>query len=249
MTEPATPALSAMEAAGIKMPPGKFGLVRVAKKRKTPPEVLRELSTHNEQQVRSAVAFNISTPADTLYEMSRSDDHFIRERVAQNTAAPLDLLLGMLEGNQELATKLVLAQRNPIHPELAEKLGESIEWRVMTQLAMNRSTPKDLLVAISRTHITNVAAALVHNPNTPGEALERVMLSGSSSVKAHLAHHNHVTPKMLEALSMDESEDVRLAVVQNKLTPMWVVASLVRTEDSYDIRDAATRRLKVLDQR
>jgi hypothetical protein len=63
-------------------------LTELAAKTGTPTELLRQLATHADVEVRVAVAVNSATAPDTLAVLASDEDRWVRRCVAYNTSTP-----------------------------------------------------------------------------------------------------------------------------------------------------------------
>lgn len=110
----------------------------------TPPELLAELATHPDSEVRTGVASNPKTPLAVLLSLRTPGRYTtVNTWLSGNPMLPQKLLREMYNtgeaGMLELAT-------NPNLPEdLMRAIDENGDWLAHSQLARNPKLPRDLL--------------------------------------------------------------------------------------------------------
>jgi hypothetical protein len=97
-------------------------------------------------------------------------------------------------------------------PAVLRALADDEDPGVRARVALNPSTPLDLLPALELADEQPVRIALAQNPNTPLELLETLARDYSWSaqrIRLAVIRHPNVTPALLETLASDESIQVR----------------------------------------
>lgn len=113
----------------------------------TSPEKLRELASHEDRIVRTAVGENPNTPPDVLQVLARDSDELVRASAADKPGLPVDLLT-QLASDEELLPRQCVAINPSVPPEVLRELSVDEEPSVRRMVARNPSTPRDVLEAL-----------------------------------------------------------------------------------------------------
>lgn len=112
-----------------------------------------------------------------------------------------------------------------------EEPSTSSDKHVRGSVAMNPSTPADVLARMSTDSDDNVRYHVAKNPNTPASALARMSGDPDEYVRRSVAKNPNTPADALARLSADSSADVRHCVAGKSSTPADVLAKLSDDSD------------------
>ena len=157
------------------------------------PQLLAKAATHEDREVRMAVASNPHTPQDTLHALIRDADMWVRIRAARNPTLTLDM-------------RMILT-RDP-------------DPRVRAINAENATQPRALAIAARDTE-PDVAVAAATNTHTHPDDMTLLSMHGDELVRRRAASHERTPEETALALTYDKDAMVRAAAGAHKNTPAW----------------------------
>ena len=157
------------------------------------PQLLAKAATHEDREVRMAVASNPHTPQDTLHALIRDTSTWVRIRAARNPALTL-------------AMRMILA--------------EDDDFRVRMVNAEETGDQRILAIAARDTH-ADVTLAAANNEHTGPSDLTLLSTHGDERVRRHAASHGNTSEETALALTYDKDAMVRAAAGAHKNTPAW----------------------------
>lgn len=157
------------------------------------PQLLAKAATHEDREVRMAVASNPHTPQDTLHALIRDADMWVRIRAARNPTLTLDM-------------RMILT-RDP-------------DPRVRAINAENATQQRALAIAARDTE-PDVAVAAATNTHTHPDDMTLLSMHGDERVRRRAASHERTPEETALALTYDKDAMVRAAAGAHKNTPAW----------------------------
>lgn len=155
------------------------------------PQLLAKTATHEDREVRMAVASNPHTPQDTLHALIRDADMWVRIRAARNPTLTLDM-------------RMILT-RDP-------------DPRVRAINAENATQPRALAACDTE---PDVAVAAATNTHTHPDDMTLLSMHGDERVRRRAASHERTPEETALALTYDKDAMVRAAAGAHKNTPAW----------------------------
>lgn len=148
---------------------------------------------------------------DTLQEFNRFIDEIAyRGKYALNSTSPE--LLKML-----------------VHDNNGKKSLDDIRRLV----AMNKSTPADLLAELAKDNDERVIVNVADNPNTPPETLAGLAKSNDRDVLMRVAHNPSSPAEVLAMLGSNDSDAIRTLAAANPNTPVDTLITLLEDKNYY----------------
>ena len=157
------------------------------------PQLLAKASTHEDKEVRMAVASNPHTPHDALHALIRDADMWVRIRAARNPTLTS-------------AARMILAE-------------DEEPW-VRIANAEETGDPRVLAIAARDTH-ADVALAAANNEHTGSSDLTLLSMHGDERVRRRAASHERTPEETALALTYDKDAMVRAIAGAHKNTPTW----------------------------
>ena len=137
----------------------------------TPPEILRDLATHNSQQIRQYVASNPNTPVEILEKIGAE----FPEEVVNN---PIFELLRLENPESEFISLCLARSVNTTAREL-EKIASKTQQRdIYVAIAYNNNVSTKALEIIFR-KLSYLARELLKDTNLPAKVLEHIFYSNA----------------------------------------------------------------------
>ena len=168
----------------------------------------------NRYLVKEAVAKSPNINQQTLTFLARDSDENIRASAASNTLLTIDQM---------------------------KKMVKDVNWLVRNNIAINPSTPEELLIYLSADRIMDVRATAAQNPRTPAEALATLAKDKSWEIREAVARNPKLDGKILDELADHWSWLVREAVAKNSNTPTETIERLAQDPDQ-SVQKAARER-------
>lgn len=167
------------------------------------PQLLAKAATHEDREVRMAVASNPHTPQDTLHALIRDTSTWVRIRAARNPTLTLDM-------------RMILA--------------EDDDFRVRMVNAEETNDPRILAIAARDTH-ADVTLAAANNEHTDPSDLTLLSTHGDERVRRRAASHERTPEETALALTYDKDAMVRAAAGAHKNTPAWRKKELAQSDN------------------
>lgn len=167
------------------------------------PQLLAKAATHEDREVRMAVASNPHTPQDTLHAFIRDTSTWVRIRAARNPTLTLDM-------------RMILA--------------EDDDFRVRMVNAEETGDQRILAIAARDTH-ADVTLAAANNEHTDPSDLTLLSTRGDERVRRRAASHERTPEETALALTYDKDAMVRAAAGAHKNTPAWRKKELAQSDN------------------
>ena len=167
------------------------------------PQLLAKAATHEDREVRMAVASNPHTPHDALHALIRDADMWVRIRAARNPTLTS-------------VTRMILAE-------------DEEPW-VRIANAEETGDPRVLAFAARDTH-ADVALAAAHNEHTDPSDLTLLSMHGDERVRRRAASHERTPEETALSLTYDKDATVRAIAGAHKNTPAWRKKELARDDN------------------
>ncbi len=161
----------------------------------TLPDILAELATDANADVRLVVVHNDYIPSEVLTDLATDEDWRVREAVATHDRTPPDVLATMAADE---------------------------DWRVRFAVAAHDRTPPDVLADLATDANADVRFVLVHNDRTSPDILADLATDTDTGVRMAVAANSRTPPDVLAALATDMDTDVRLVVTAHDRTPSQI---------------------------
>lgn len=203
----------------------------------TSPELLRELSQHEDWRVRAEVASNQSTPVDVLailaedpYHYGSQDTHFVRQRVAGNPSTPVEIL--RKPAFYTYNASFVAA--NPSTPVDILEEQVRIGFRAaMNSMAHNPSAPSHLLSKIasmcSYDRYDYMPGYIARHPNTP-LATTIGILKRASVLDSNTLSQIYINLFESSELEKKLASEVRSLIANHPNTPINILEELIKSD-------------------
>ena len=188
-------------------------------------ELLVELSTDSDKDVRYNVVRNPNTPPGVLARLSTDSDRDVRYGAAGNPNTPPEAL-ARLSTDSDSDVRCSVAENPNTPPEALARLSTDSDRHVSYNVAGNPNTTPETLARLSFTDLWHVGYSVARNPNTPPEALARLSTDSDSDVRCSVAENPNTPPEVLARLSTDSDSDVRYNVARNPNTPTEILSAL-----------------------
>jgi len=184
-------------------------LVALAQRSHSPAELLAQLATHDDPNVRHAVANNPNTPIHSLEALANDPEQSVRMGILTNRSSTPPILRSVA------ATKFtqfpaILFVNNPNTPE-----------DVLAKLAS-----EDILASHS------IQRALAEHPNLPRQLAGLLLTVNDEMTRRNLAANPSCPVEILVPLSSDQDPVIVAAVANNSSTPTQIAEMARRKVDA-----------------
>ncbi|MEU1325303.1 hypothetical protein [Streptomyces microflavus] len=228
-----------------------------------PPELYARLAADPNPGVRADVAGNPAIDGTLIRALAGDDSHDVRRRLAHHPDIPLDVLTRLARGTriggallpriaaasgaeaEELAcspdpaTRMLVAQRRDLPPEIRDALVTDADAKVVKSVAPHPGLSEAQLRAMVGRHGVRVLAKVATNPDATPALLEELARHEPPVPKAlrEVARHRNATASAL--LACLGAEQVRpLAAGHPALPPQTIADLLTGTGTDTDLRVA-----------
>ncbi len=189
-------------------------------------EDLAKLAEKGTFEEKRAVARHPNTSLQTLLLLSQ--DGFV-EDVDQNPLLPLHIEVGSEDAVRILAQIADQTKRADRLTELASSIWDDVR----SEVAVNTSTPSDVLELLAKDHNDSVRRCVAINDVTPSEVLVSLANDEDWYVRFCVSENVHTPPNILVILAKDSNISVRLGVSKNLHTPPDTLAMLAKDVEKY----------------
>jgi len=162
-------------------------------------ELLKRLSTSDDEQIRESIAENKKTSLELLAIMSKDDSEGVRARVAQNPNTSIEILKEMFVNDNE--------------------------HTMVSHICGNPNMDEDFLYEMCQ---NGQGYYVSMNPNIPLKCIELLSVDNDKSIRYKVAKNSKTPQKILEKLSKDKEPYVRIAVASNPKTSKKVLEWLTQ---------------------
>jgi hypothetical protein len=189
-------------------------------------EDLAKLAKNATDEQKRAVAKHPNTSLETLLLLSQ--DGFFEE-VDQNPLLPLHIEVG----SEDAVSILVSIADQTNRAERLTELASSIWNYVRSEVAMNTSTPPDVLELLAKDSNDTVRRGVAMNYVTPSDILFSLAHDEDWYVRFRVSENTNTPPNILVILAKDSNISVRLGVSKNLHTPPDTLAMLAKDVEKY----------------
>lgn len=217
--EKVEPGISAETLAGL-IPLGYWPRYLISRYPETPAELLAEMVSYEEVSMLEAIALHPNSSIKTLERLANHAQFEVCAAVAQNPNTP-EPTLRMLEST---------AATRRWGPDLWRQSNH--RSAVRSKVASNPSTPRDLLLALSKDGDTLVRAELASNPSLPPEGFLPLAKDTQRSTRMALAGNPSITLEASRLLAEDEYVETKVALANNPQTPREVLFLLASDKEA-----------------
>lgn len=219
----------------------------VAKNPNTTITMLRDLAKTQSLNVRLGLASNPNTPLDILEGLAKSKSEILLFQLASNPTTPVTILEKLGHTINSLLIRRVLANNpsTPLSlkqelsvylPEDLEILGKHKKSAVRQWVASNLDTPESVLETLAQDWDLDVQRQVAKNPKTPKSVLRTLFQSSDDDwILAELASNINTPINFLKTLAQHPWESIRERVIINPKTPVSVLETLAKTEESLSV--------------
>lgn len=183
----------------------------------TPKDILEECSRAEDANIREAVARNESTSPDVLNMLANDSSEYVRATVAENPNTPQETL-ERLSYDESKAIRHSVAKNPSITRAIATELFADTE-EVHEGLALNPSTPKEILDKLAKAVDEYIRIYVASNKNTAAETLEEMISSPTAPLYTRIViaigENPNTPPRLLRFLSGNPDRFIREAIARN----------------------------------
>ena len=211
----------------------------------TDPEVLREMATDRSAQVARAVATNDFTPRDVLLDLSSHQDSEVRNALA-SAVAWFPAVALILCDDRAWDVRRTLAHRARLS-YILERLSRDKDIRVRGAVAANLQTPPEVLERLMFGTSIEVAMQAIAHPTPPFDAVVRLQCSPIQRVRLLARERLDERPELRAPIgwgTVHEPLD-QLLHWADTTTQMGLMADILRDPDCPDVVAEAILERKV----
>jgi hypothetical protein len=214
-------------------------LLVTANSSSTSPDVLEKLISHDEVEIRCAIAWNKNTTVNLLDQLAKDISEEVRYCVASNSNLHLKALMSLSQDESDFVKDQARFKLNELasNPHTSKvtlaKIAESEDYFTRRCVAMNPNTDPELLEILAKDLHEYVRSDVANNPNTSSKTL--AALAKDDDVRDKVAGNANVDRETLAMLAQDDDRYVRKCVAGNQITGPEILASLAKDEDD-DVR-------------
>ncbi|MBE9228907.1 hypothetical protein IQ264_26195 [Phormidium sp. LEGE 05292] len=211
----------------------------------TAPDLLKQLATDEDAEVRRAVASNPNTPQDVLLKLGKE----FPDAIVTN---PIFNIL-LLENPESLFVRLSLARSSSSPSETLANLSALPDEDILCAIAENPNTPVATLEQLVQnppqiydydhdydgldgSEFGRLLTSVAKNPNTPASLLIQLANHSSHFVRYAVAEHPHTPANILDRFADFRDMEMHRAILRNSSTPATVLEKLAG-EEVKEIRD------------
>ena len=210
-------------------------LIEKLRNKEIPIELFKKLSHSENWEIRKAIALNEDTPQEILENLSDDDDNDVKDAV---TYRELPKEWRYLEEEEKINK---LKEDEDIDFEIINILSKSNNELLRRIVALCPSTPSEILEKFIKDddgddHYVKDAIDFRELPK------EWKYLDSYEKVDK-LQESENIDVNVLKILSKSRDFSIRLAVAENKLTPINILQKL-QNDDDDDVREAAKKSFK-----
>lgn len=220
-----------------------------------------------DRKTRLSIATDDSTSADLLTQLATDEDAEIRQAVASNPNTPQDVLLmlgkefpeaiianpiftiSLLENPESQFYRLSLARSSTTLGEILANLAQLPDQEILCAIAQNPNTPVATLEELVENppqiynyedsdgeEFEHLLTCIAKNPNTPESILLKVAKNYSSSVQYAIAENPNAPIAILNKFADCHNSTLHQALIRNPNTPTAILEKLAG-EQSQETRN------------
>lgn len=162
-------------------------LIKTALNPNTPIEVLKQLATHDDEDIRTYLSWNWSLTPELFNKLSQDESSFVCKGVASNPKAPVELLESISKSEDDYLRELIAGNENT-PPAVLEALAVDSDDHVREMAASNPNTPASRLIELAR-HPHGAHYEIALNEGTPPEALSFLLFHQDDLVRTYASEN------------------------------------------------------------
>jgi hypothetical protein len=177
-------------------------------------QVLGQLASNQDQQVRCAVATNMATPQIVIKRLINDSSPRVRRALASRT----DLnkaFIKLLAKDADDWVRQRLARNPNVPGNLLKKLLVDVVADVRRAVARNVDCPVALLKVLAKDSDAWVRAGVSYQPKAPKSLMLKLAKDTDIDVLSGVAHNPHTPSAILHRLAASAEADVRRGVIMN----------------------------------
>lgn len=221
----------------------KFVRSRVAKNDATQAHTLARLATDEDDYVRSAAARHRNTSTETLAIMSSTNDTspYVRRALAANQNAPAAVLTP--SAGDDYITRRTIARNPATDVETLRLLATDRDTMVVEAVAMNPSTPENVLLSLVGHPLFSVAEALSRrnfDPNNPAVRWRTITVRRAigrryetEEKRVPIQCGGRFSPALIEAMAASPHQVLRKTAASQPDASHEVLSALVCDEEMW----------------
>lgn len=178
-------------------------------------------------------AMDSSTPVPRLKELSKHENKDVRIRVARNIATPTEIVTGLAFDNNQ-SVRITVVKNPSIQPELLERLADDDDSQIRYSVTQNPSTELRLLEKLAKDPNEEVRRGVASLEYLPQQLYMVLAADESESVLVELVYNHKVTRRVLEKITFShENTDLKRALTFSGKCPFNLLAKLSFDDDTY----------------
>ena len=177
-------------------------------------QVLGQLASNQDQQVRCAVATNISTPQIVIKRLLNDSSPRVRRALASRTDLNKASMKYLVKDRDDWVRQW-LARNPSLSVSLLKKLLLDSVPDVRRAVARNPECPVALLKVLAKDSQAWVRAGVSYQPKAPKSLMLKLAKDQDIDVLSGVAHNPHTPSAILYCLAASTEADVRRGVIMN----------------------------------
>jgi 3-methyladenine DNA glycosylase AlkC len=200
-------------------------------------DILEKLSSHNDLEIRCAVAWNNNTSFISLHNLAKDITEEVRFCVASNSSANLDTLLSLSIDESEFVREQAkfkiyeLAGKPNTSPETLAMLAKDVDAYVRSSVAENPNTSPETLAMLAKDIEWGVRSSVAKNPNASPDLSRILSKDEDGLVRRSVAENPNTSPETLAMLAKDIEWGVRASVAKNPNASPDLLRILAKEDD------------------
>lgn len=199
-----------------------------------PLELLKTALVANENQVLRHLASDARLSAQVLGQLASNQDQQVRSAVAANISTP-QIVIKRLLNDASPRVRRALASRTDLNKSSIKQLAKDADDWVRQWLARNPAVPSNLLKKLLLDAVADVRRAVARNVDCPVALLKVLAKDSNSWVRAGVSYHPKAPKSLMLKLAKDTDIDVLSGVAHNPHTPSAILHSLAASAEA-DVR-------------
>jgi len=199
-----------------------------------PLELLRSALLANKNQVLRHLAVDARLSVQVLGQLASNQDQQVRCAVASNTATP-QIVVKRLLNDSSPRVRRALASRTDLNKSSMKLLVKDTDVWVRQRLARNPSVSGSLLKKLLVDVVADVRRAVARNVNCPVALLKILANDSNAWVRAGVSYQSKAPKSLMLKLAKDTDIDVLSGVAHNSHTPSAILHRLATSTEA-DVR-------------
>jgi hypothetical protein len=199
-----------------------------------PLELLKSALVANENQVLRHLAVDARLSAQVLGQLASNQDPQVRCAVAANIATP-QIVIKRLLNDSSPRVRRALASRSDLNKSSMKHLAKDKDDWVRQWLARNPIVPVSLLKKLLVDVVVDVRRAVARNTDCPVALLKVLAKDSHAWVRAGVSYQSKAPKSLMLKLAKDKDIDVLSGVAHNPHTPSAILNCLAASTEA-DVR-------------